>query len=61
MQSATLNRFRAVFSLSTAGEGRGEEVVWNMVIGAFLGFGVWDLELPTGRFMEIYNVQETAL
>jgi hypothetical protein len=20
--------------------------IWNLVLGAFLGFGVWDLELP---------------
>jgi hypothetical protein len=25
---------------------KGEESIWNFVIGAFLGFGVWDLELP---------------
>src|SRR4030095_3860620 len=24
----------------------GEEAIWNLVLGASLGFGVWDLELP---------------
>jgi hypothetical protein len=29
------------------------KAIWNLVIGAFLGFGVWDLELSPGGFMEI--------
>jgi hypothetical protein len=38
-----------VFSLSSVvlltKEGE-RETVWNLVIGAFLEFGVWDLEFP---------------
>jgi hypothetical protein len=30
------------FSLSsTGGDGWGEEAIWNLVIGASLGFGIW--------------------
>ncbi len=33
------------------GGGRREmKAIWNLVIGAFLGFGVWDLELPPAGF-----------
>ncbi len=35
--------------LSPFGAGAGDtKAIWNLVIGAFLGFGVWDLELPPG-------------
>jgi hypothetical protein len=36
----TLNLHPVVVSLSsTGGEGRGEEAIWDLVIGAFWGFG----------------------
>src|SRR5438445_2309341 len=41
-----MNWLRITLSPSDAGEGRGEGPIWNLVFGAFLGFGVWDLELP---------------
>ena len=39
-------------SLGAGGEGRDTKAVWNLVIGAFLGFGVWIWSFPLCPILE---------